>query len=160
MTTLTRKPSSTNSGNKNHHPAFYASNEVSQAFPEHWWQCLTSRQSLSTLQEWGNVQTRNLTKRHTGINHLSPKRIVSTTEKLPKATVLLLWSVTPSHFFTRFLSENKKVNPRQLKKHDVTWLPIAITKLSNRTWPAQQVSCQVLEFPTEMLQFLPKMLPS
>lgn len=37
-------------------------------------------------------------------------------------------------------SRKQKVNPRQSETHEVTQLPVAITKHSSRTWPAQQVS--------------------
>lgn len=45
--------------------------------------------------------------------------------------------------FLKLSSIKQKVNPRQLKNHEVTLLPIAITK-HNRIWPAQQVSRESL----------------
>jgi len=101
----------------------------------------SDQQQLSTPQEQGSVQTN---QEHDRVSYWHQPPLTNGSsqhcrEQTFQGNSALALAVAPSNFFLKLSSIKQKVNPRQLKKHEVTQLPTAITKHS-RTWPAQQVS--------------------
>lgn len=112
--------------------------------------------------------TRNMTMCHAGINHLSPKRAVSTAEsEPPRATGLLLWSVTPRCFFPSLLAENKRWtldSHRHMRSHNCPLQSLSIAaelgqlnKYLERLLPGTWVSSRDAAVSSKNVAFLNKL---